>query len=656
MMGWLGVTNRDEHSKRRKDLDFLRGLGLVFVVIGHSFPDILPGDFIGVDLFFVISGFLITKKSIEKLKNNQFSVFEYFQNRIKRIIPPALVTLIISFHFFVFFCNPLELRIIIEQVQSCLLFYNNIHTYLVSRYFDGGFLAKPYIHFWSLSLEEQYYFLWPFLVLCLKKLFKFKFLILLGITLISFITSIYLIEESSSAAYLLLPSRIWQILIGGVLALSHYQRYNRIQKSNLIGVIGLSMIIFAVFFCEKHSYPGASALIPTLGTCLFIISGNSKFNQFISRGILVHFGHISYSMYLIHMPILSILFYTHHNEPKYRILFIFIAYILSLFLYYLVEKPTAIMKKPKSIKRINIAVIILSPIFLIYISLFNYDFMYTQSKLIELKIAKIFLNDGFDGHNRFETNLCDENTESEYAIIGDSHAAQYLGAANRYENLHVTLFQHGIIPSASLDYKTNEFDTTFFKNCFKKLLRNPYIKTFIITTRLPIYLSGKKTILENRESYDGSFTFTNEIQTNEEAVRYVLSDLILKSKKFNKNVIIFTPTPVPGEEAGVLRRCLSKHLSNKDCNAQVNLDETRVQNHQTLKILVQLKKDYKNLETFNTTKALCGEKRNCQMINSMLDSLYRDNDHLSNYGAKRVLRSFAHQLQIQESTNIDEQR
>tara|TARA_B100001971_G_scaffold215182_1_gene259194 strand:+ start:137717 stop:139666 length:1950 start_codon:yes stop_codon:yes gene_type:complete len=637
-------------DNRRKDLDFLRGLGLFLVIIEHAFPSLIPGGFIGVDFFFVISGYLITKKTFALIEKNQFSVWDYFQYRFKRIIPPALVSLIFTFHFFVYFCNPLELRLIIEQIYSSLLFFNNIYSYLVTQYFNNGYLAKPYIHFWSLSIEEQYYFLWPFLALFINKAKKYRNLSLLIIVMSSFLYSLYLSSYDQNGAYLLLPSRLWQILIGGVIALSKLDKLASLKKSNTLAFTGLSLITYSALFIDKQHYPGLYALFPTLGTISFILATNSSLSKFISKGVFVFLGRISYSMYLLHMPFLSVLFYSYHITTPYKLLFIFLAFIFSLLLFYFVENPTQKLKDKVKIKRVNLVSIagILSS--LIYLNLYNYDFIFTEHKQRQMQVAKLFFNDGLDGRFRFTTQYCNSDTKAENVIIGDSHAAHYLGATRELENFDIGVFQHGVIPSISLEYQFKSFNTELYQQCLPKLIENQHIKRIIISSRIPLFLSHQMNKHENYEKFEGNFKLSEQSKlSNQLAVEKTLRDLIKAIKKGNKEIIFLSPTPITNTPPRELRKCLMDDPKSNDCNLEVDFIETLKENYEANILLNKFQKNFADIQVFSVLDALCANKKPCSLYRDR-KTLYRDDDHLSNYGALLVLRELSKKIHSPTTT------
>lgn len=628
---------KDITISRRGDLDFLRGLGLILVIITHTFPKLLPGGFIGVDFFFVISGFLITKNSINDQINKNFSIVTYYLKRIKRIIPPTLIVFFIFFHIFLYYCNPLELRIIIEQIQSSMLFVNNFHTYYVTRYFDNGFMAKPFIHFWSLSLEEQYYLIWPFLFIGIINLrFKYKFIVFLSLTIISFIFSTYLCFTNTSAAYLLLPSRMWQILSGVLLALNLKKISIKIKSSNIISILGFMLITIGCLIADHHFYPGIVALLPTLGTAIFITSENSKINKYLSKGFVVHLGRISYTMYLVHMPMLSVLYYTYHTSVIEKVFAIISTYFLSLILYHLVEKPTTELKDLSKIKKVNIFTIFSCILFFSYISLYNYDFIFTDYKKHELKIAKEFYNDGLDGQFRFKTNLCKYNTDSEFIIIGDSHAAQYLGAAKNYKSIDVGLFQQGILPTLNIDYTTSNFNNDIFKKCLPKLLENENIKTFIFSFRIPVFITGHLNKLEHYEKYEGKF-YDDKQRTNFEILIAIYDNLLKQAKKYDKKIVFFTPTPIGSIRPREIKKCLLSGKEYNICDHPIDQIETNNEYTLTYRFLDELKKS-NTFEVFNIKDSLCVDK--CNMIKNK-KPIFRDDDHLTNHGANIVLESFS---------------
>ncbi len=300
------------HPKYRPDIDGLRAIAVLSVVGYHAFPKWVPGGFIGVDVFFVISGFLISTIIFGNLERDNFSYIEFYARRIKRIFPALLVvflpTLVVG--WYVLFSD--EFSQLGKHVAAGAGFVSNIILWGEAGYFDTIAKTKPLLHLWSLGIEEQFYILWP-LLLGLVWHRKFNFLLTtLLVTLVSFAINIYWVNSDPTADFYSPFSRIWELMAGGILAyiVLHRPEYlsdNATLRSGL-SVIGLALIGLSVVWFSKHTpFPGWWALLPTTGAFL-VIAGrpDAWVNRYLlGNRLAVWVGLISYPLYLWHWPILA---------------------------------------------------------------------------------------------------------------------------------------------------------------------------------------------------------------------------------------------------------------------------------------------------------------------------------------------------------------
>ncbi|WP_115703692.1 acyltransferase family protein [Legionella sainthelensi] len=340
----------------RPDIDSLRAIAILFVLIFHAFPEHLPGGFIGVDVFFVISGFLISSIIFKNLEKNQFNYVQFYARRIKRIFPALIVTLIGCYiiGWYLLFAN--EYKQLGKHIASGAFFISNFTLWNETGYFDQSAATKPLLHLWSLAIEEQFYIFWPLLISFLWKR-KYNHLILIVFIVLSFITNLIYIKTNSVAGFYSPLSRFWELLIGGVLAyFKLYQPHYFAKQANIQSVIGVSLIATsALLLNHEKSFPGFWALLPTIGTFL-LISGGPKawINRTILKNkILVWIGLISFPMYLIHWPLLSFARIMTGNSLKWeaRFLICLISVLGAWSIYCFIEKPLRynLYKKPITI-------------------------------------------------------------------------------------------------------------------------------------------------------------------------------------------------------------------------------------------------------------------------------------------------------------------
>lgn len=334
----------------RADIDGLRAIAVLLVIFFHAEFSLLGGGFIGVDVFFVLSGFLITSLIDEEMKQKKFTFKNFYLRRIRRILPVLVfIMLVITIPaYFLLFANNLESfgRTLIHT----FLCTNNFYLYSnLSDYFAENSDLIPFLHTWSLSVEEQFYFfLPPFLLLLHKKLTieKRRFILIL-LCVISLIFSIYQTETNARAAYFLLPSRLFELLIGSCVAIywDKLPNFNPL-KNNLLSIIGLLLILIPAFILnDTSSFPGLNAFWPCCGTAMLIFTGkkeNTKgiINRLIENKVLVGIGLISYSLYLWHWPIFVFIKYEGLQlDGSIRIVAILLIFVLSYFSWKFIEQP-----------------------------------------------------------------------------------------------------------------------------------------------------------------------------------------------------------------------------------------------------------------------------------------------------------------------------
>lgn len=334
----------------RPDIDGLRAIAILLVILFHSGFSIFKGGYIGVDVFFVISGFLITSIIDKEIQNKTFSYRNFYLRRIRRIIPVLVFVMIVITipAYFILFANNLEAYS--RTLLYTLLCSNNIHLYITSgNYFAENSDLLPFLHTWSLSVEEQFYFILPPFLLVLHKKFNSqkRAIIIYTLCFIALLFSIYQSYSNPSAAYFLLPARLFELAIGSALAMNwnNLPKLNQ-QKNNLLSLIGFLLIIIPAIVLDKSSiFPGINALWPCLGTALLLFSGqdiNKKglINKLIENKIVVGIGLISYSLYLWHWPIFVFVKYLGLNlEGTIRILAIALTFVLSYLSWKFIEQP-----------------------------------------------------------------------------------------------------------------------------------------------------------------------------------------------------------------------------------------------------------------------------------------------------------------------------
>lgn len=344
----------DMSIKYRPHIDGLRALAVSAVVMYHAFPSLIPGGFIGVDIFFVISGYLITSILIGGLDNGKFSIIEFYRRRINRIFPALIFMMlaVLIFGWFTLFTD--EYMQVGKHIAAGAGFVSNISLFYESGYFDLSSQVKPLLHLWSLGVEEQYYI---FLPLFLLVIFRSKMPLLITISsvaIFSLIISMFEIKENQSAAFYLPQFRAWELFAGSIISCiefkSSFSAPGWVKRILPIPAF-LTLIACFAFYSESMPFPGVYALPPVAASCFVILftSRSATLMSFLSNRIVVFIGLISYPLYLWHWPMLSLsrIINGEQTSVEVRVIAVLFSIFMACITYFFVEKP---LKRVRSSK------------------------------------------------------------------------------------------------------------------------------------------------------------------------------------------------------------------------------------------------------------------------------------------------------------------
>lgn len=323
--------------KFRHDINALRAFAVMSVVFFHFDESILTGGFVGVDIFFVISGYLMTSIIKRKIEANNFLLLDFYLARVNRIFPALLVLLLVLMVVAVLYLNPLDLKSLAWKVVSSALFISNVaFTYLGGGYFAESAQANWLLHTWSLSAEWQFYLIYPLLLLIVARIFSVRFIgyILLLVFSLSFLASVLLSYDYATSSYFNLHTRAWQMVAGGLVV---YLPPNKSKSTNRVFFLtGLTLIFSSLFlFDSEIIWPGALAFVPVFGASLIIYS-NIQEMPIINNKVVQLLGTWSYSIYLWHWPIV-VAIYIYGLPYWIRPLGILLSVILGFASYHYVE-------------------------------------------------------------------------------------------------------------------------------------------------------------------------------------------------------------------------------------------------------------------------------------------------------------------------------
>lgn len=384
--------------KYRSEIDGLRAIAVIPVILFHAGFSLFDGGFVGVDIFFVISGYLITTIILKELENSTFSLKNFYERRARRILPALIFVILITSILSFIFLTKTELASYFKSVNATLFFYSNFYFWKAAPYFNSEADLEPLLHTWSLSIEEQFYLLFPITLIFLFSFFrKYIFLFFItGMFVSLLLCQILSIKTGGTLNFYFTFSRAWELALGAIcsyLTLYKYKQKNfSIAFKNLYSVTGIILILFSVFYFNRQIiYPSLYTLVPTIGTALIIMFADKDtiIKKFLSFRIFVSIGLISYSLYLWHQPLLAfgrIYFKTFSLE--YKILSIFIAILLSVFSYFFIEKNFRNKNKIKSNIFLKLSLI---SVFLFFIfSQLNINF-FSKKNSTEVMLAKLLV-------------------------------------------------------------------------------------------------------------------------------------------------------------------------------------------------------------------------------------------------------------------------
>lgn len=565
----------------RPEIDGLRGIAVLAVIFYHAkfniFNTVLfKGGFIGVDIFFVISGFLITSIILKEIKTTgSFSFLNFYKRRARRILPMLILVMVFSIPFFWIYLLPISLIDFSKSILYSLGFSSNFYFYYSGlQYGAENNLLKPLLHTWSLSIEEQYYFFFPVILLIINRYFR-KYLIY--ILVLSFIASLGIADRMSNdnpaISFYFLHTRIWELLAGSILAYLEikqvYKIDNRIINLTLPS-LGFFIIILNIFFFKLHfPHPSIYTLPSVIGTCLIIFFTRIKNSEFIykllSSKLMVNIGLISYSLYLWHFPIFAFAKINgFFDDDIYKIILLIIIFLITIISYLLVENP---IRNGKYKSNIVVGVFSIFIFLLIYI---NYTIKINdgyRNRLPELyantlnqentfgNLDHLFKLTNAQGEVCFDNlNGCNFNQASgkKIYLIGDSHLASLIYdlkdkiVIKNYQIITYIIGDCFYFPNFNLvSLKTKKIDEKCNNKYFqkiKKILSNEKNSIIIFSGRLPLYLSGK--LYNNQEGgIEGNEWENTYISSNkQESLNSSFKDEILKLSKNNKIILIY---PIP---------------------------------------------------------------------------------------------------------------
>lgn len=463
----------------RPEIDGLRALAVSSVIFFHAGLSWVSGGYVGVDIFFVISGFLITSIIFTEIEAGRFSIGNFYERRMRRILPALFFVMLVCVPISWVILSPYDMKYFSKSLTYVSIFLSNTIFYKQSGYFDAAAELKPLLHTWSLGIEEQYYLFFPLLlIVILRYVKKYIVLALVIIFISSLVYAQYMVQLKPKAAFFLLQYRVWELMAGSIVAILVIKNRYRIDGypfNNTLSFIGFFMLFFSIFFYDKSTpFPSFYTLVPVIGATLVIVFGikGTKVAQILSLKPFVGIGLVSFSAYLWHQPIFA--FYRHKSflEPTLieMLFLIAVVLILAVLTWRFVEKP---FRNKEFLNRSQIFTLAFfcSVVFIAF-GLYGY---YSEGFLGRLNENEKRINDYRNHAGDWRTGSCffgfdtklptfaaqcyaDGKASESVLLWGDSHAASLYAGVSKQTSKITQLTSAGCPPILVDDYNGKKSD------------------------------------------------------------------------------------------------------------------------------------------------------------------------------------------------------
>ncbi len=631
--------------KYRPEIDGLRAVAVIPVILFHLGFEWINGGYFGVDVFFVISGFLITSIILKELNSNVFSILNFWKRRIRRILPLTLVVIITILLFCFFVAFKPNLITYANDAISATFSYSNISFYRkFGDYWGAAAEISPFLHTWSLAIEEQFYLIYPFILILL---FKYKISLIKSLSIIiilSFSLFVYGSYILPNATFFLLPTRVWELAIGGLIAVLGPSKIPFLKYKKALPIIGFCLILVSFVLFTGNNGIGISVIFPVLGAAMIIAYSNKDdfISSLLSHKNIVFIGNLSFSLYLWHWPIIvffNLYFFKYFNFEIIGILVVLVlTFSLSFITYIFIEKPTRASKHTfKAVFGLIITVIVITSFFKSsflntnYLNDFNkvvfhglyYDITPTIKAISKNNILK---RKGIIAPERDSTFvysykdkgiLIGENKDDpEILVLGDSHGAMWAKVIDEigYEfNLNRSFYTSvGNQPFFKVPIETKKKKTAGFTELERELYAYSFIENLMEWSPKVLIISCRWSSLNDEN-----------MNNMEELIKLTINKEI--------NVILINEPPIIDLIGNNNSAQYLSYLGYKPDgeNQYIELSDSHVVDKANEKIML-LSLRYKNTFVFDINSYFRVEDEALIIVNQ--DILYYDDDHLSYQG------------------------
>jgi peptidoglycan/LPS O-acetylase OafA/YrhL len=632
--------------KYRSEIDGLRAIAVIPVILFHAGFNQFRGGFVGVDIFFVISGYLITDIIYREILSGDFSIVKFYERRARRILPALLLVSLVCIPVAYFSMVPTDLKNFSGSLISVNLFVSNIFFWWGSGYFDTATGLKPLLHTWSLSIEEQFYIFFPISLFILQRLSRQGLMIVIGaISLSSLATAEYLSRYHPAANFYLLPSRAWELGVGALLSLA--TGGSRIDSGMIRqtgSFLGLGLLGFAIFaFDEATRFPSVWALFPVIGTALVIAcaGGGDLVGRVLGWKPVAGVGLISYSAYLWHQPLFAFARIRSLNEPtvEFYIALIVTTFALAFLSWKFVECPF----RNKRVMSIGAMTAWMTPVAFGLVAFgalgqVTNGFWFLAPDAIKSLQEKLVMNHGLS--EKCDTSFtlsteCRTSNSPDVIVWGDSYAMHLVdGIVASDPNIRMIQLTKSVCgpilrlapvlyPQYPEDWATG--CNTFNNEVLAYLQGQSTIKHAIISSPFSQYVGDGATVL-----YDGHI-----IKPSVDFVADAIYKTILSLRKLGIETTVVSPPPTNGVDLG---HCLAKAIEIYHNPSLCDFSILRYEADYTnvIKLFDALRA--KKIRTIVLSDYLC-TNGNCKTSEGNV-FLYRDTGHLSKEGSSYLGKKY----------------
>jgi peptidoglycan/LPS O-acetylase OafA/YrhL len=660
--------------KFRPEINGLRALAVISVFLFHIESPYFLGGFLGVDIFFLISGYLITKIIHNSLHNNTFSIYAFYERRIRRIFPALFGMLFALGITFGLLYDSDSFADFGKTLTSVALFSSNI-LFFKQRlgYFDLSAFSKPLLHTWSLAVEEHFYLIYPFILILINKYLKANYLKWLTILLIiSLLLYVFTFYKYSAFAFYMIPARAWEFLVGALVVFLEKNEFVKIRELKYInGLFNLgivSIISSIILYNNSFIITILFTILAVFGSFLILLFGGittSRFSIILNNKIALFIGKISYSFYLLHWPLYCIIRYFHWHKLEFIefVFFLLLIVYLSYLSWKYIEEPFRrmafnIIKRDTIISSSAILILIISAIGLfIYINKGIPDRFNSNQYIVRIKQDTLW--DAIAAnqkhfYSKISENLPivigDKKTKPSFILWGDSHAMAIANGLNIIgNNKKVSGYvasSSAVPPMIGINSVTNNQVSSFNNNVIMFIKSHPEIKTVILSARWSVYFTLiADNWLNNENRYfpilKAEISKKGKIDDDFNFMELALRNTIDLLNKMNKKIIVISNVPELRNDIRVISANLRmKGLSYRNIfiyddlanSYSETLEDYKKANFKADYLFKEL--DFKdNIDIIHVETAF--EKNGKFILFENGNYLYRDSHHLSKFGSQR---------------------